>query len=60
MNKSVNYSTFIDLLLKSDDDYEPYGMSMPATMFGLRGNKPELYTRQEPLYLDDMDRWATE
>ena len=30
MNNSVNYSTFIDLLIASDDDYEPYGLSIQA------------------------------
>lgn len=60
MNNSVNYSSFVDLLLSSDDDYEPYGISVPPSMYGLRGSKPELYTRQEPLYFEDMDRWLSE
>lgn len=27
MNNSINYSGFIDIDLKSDDDFEPYGYS---------------------------------
>lgn len=27
MNNSINYSGFTDLLLKSADDFEPYGFS---------------------------------
>lgn len=25
MNDSINYSGFVDMLLDSDEDYEPYG-----------------------------------
>lgn len=25
MNDSINYSGFVDILLDSDEDYEPYG-----------------------------------
>lgn len=27
MNNAINYSGFIDIDLKSDDDFEPYGYS---------------------------------
>ena len=57
MNATVNYSNFIDLLLQSDDDYEPYGLSTCSTMYGLRGKKPEIFTRQEPLHLEDNESW---
>jgi len=56
MNATVNYSTFVNLLFNSDDDFEPYGMSAPLTLAGIRGNRPEVFTRQEPKYFDEMDR----
>jgi len=57
MNASVNYGNFIDLLLKSDDDYEPYGLSANDNTNGLRGKKPEMFTRQEPLNLNEKEAW---
>lgn len=61
MNNSVNYSSFVDMvLLASNDDYEPYGLASPSHLHGIRGNKPELCSRQEPFYLDETERWLGE
>ena len=60
MNNSMNYSNFVDLLLKNDDDNQLVGISTPVGMYTHRGNKPELYTRQESAFLDDIDRWLSE
>lgn len=32
MNNSINYSGFVDMLLNSDGDFEPYGYSIPPQM----------------------------
>ena len=61
MNNSINLSSFVDLVLTSNDDYEPYGMvSAPTKLYGLRSNKPELCSRQEPFYIQEMDQWFGE
>lgn len=60
MNTSINYSSFVDLILTSNDDYEPYGIAAPTHLHGIRGNKPEVCSRQEPFYFEEMDQWLGE
>jgi len=60
MNNSINYSSFVDLILTSNEEIEPYGMPTSLNPSGLRGSKPEITTRQEPLHFDEMDRWIGE
>jgi len=51
MNNSVNYSQFIDMLLDSSDDFEPYGL---AEIPGSSLNKSSITSAVlEPLQYDD-------
>ena len=31
MNNSINYANYVDLMLDSSDDFEPYGYGAPST-----------------------------
>ena len=50
MNNSINYSSFIDLFISSDDDYEPYGLITPAETHGHTDRHNELEPMQTALY----------
>ena len=60
MNDSINYSSFIDLLISSDDDYESYGMSTHPDTPGHMASQAEFEPLQATLYDVDMDRWHGE
>lgn len=32
MNNSINYSGYVDMLLDSSDEFEPYGYSAPSNL----------------------------
>lgn len=57
MRDSFNYSNFVDLLLESDDDYEPYGLSTPNMMHGAAADQTRGASVQIPLYVEDLDPW---
>lgn len=48
MNNSINYGSFIDILISSDDDYEPYGIS--------EYTDSEIQSEFEPLQASLYDR----
>ncbi len=50
MNNSVNYSRFIDLLISSDDDYEPYGITTAPDSYRLTASSAEYESTQTALY----------
>jgi hypothetical protein len=60
MNNSINYGSFIDLLVSSDDDYEPYGLSAPPEMHGLTTSPSEFESLQASLSGVDIDQWCGE
>ena len=50
MNNSINYSGYVDMLLATTDDFEPYGFSMPpAHVAETDGFKANLYLHRETL-----------
>ena len=60
MNNSINYGSFIDLLISSDDDYEPYGITAQPNMAALMTNDFEFVSTQAGPYIKDLDRWFGE
>jgi hypothetical protein len=60
MNNSINYGSFYDLLISSDDDYEPYGLSAPSEAPGLEANPSEFESLQASLSGVDIDQWCGE
>lgn len=60
MNNSINYSSFIDLLTSSDDDYEPYGLSAHPDTPGLTSRHTEFQPSQATLYESSMNQWCGE
>jgi hypothetical protein len=60
MNNSINYGSFYDLLISSDDDYEPYGLSGPSDMHGLTARQSEFESLQASLSGVDVDQWCGE
>ena len=61
MSNYMDNSSLVELLLTSDDDYEPYGMATsPSTGYDFM-DKTGYIESQVPLHLsDDMDRWLGE
>ena len=57
----MDNSELVELLLTSDDDYEPYGMAAsPSTGYSYT-DKTGYIESQVPLhYTNDMDRWLGE
>ena len=50
MNNSINYSGYVDMLLASGEDFEPYGFNMPpAHVTETDGFKANLYLHRETL-----------
>jgi len=60
MNNSIINGSFIDSLISSDDDYEPYGLSVPSDMHGLTTNQSEFESLQASLSNVDIDQWCGE
>lgn len=60
MNNSINYGSFIDLLISSDDDYEPYGLSAPSNIPGHTASPSEFEALQASLSGVDIDQWCGE
>lgn len=54
MNNSINLSTFIDDLINSDDDYEPYGLASMQHLYAA-SNKDETPAVTQPLFLQEME-----
>lgn len=54
MNDSINHSTFINDLMTSDDEFEPYGLSM-MPMIDASLKKKEESPAQVPLHLHEFD-----
>lgn len=51
MNDYTNYADVIDMLIASDDDYEPYGLALHHYNANTRRGQSEPV--QVPLYLED-------
>ena len=50
MNNSINYSTFIELLIESNDDDEPYGLATPVETITVTGGENEFTLGQGESY----------
>lgn len=57
MNNSINYSGYVDMLLDSSDDFEPYGYSVPPSLIV---NAADYNSVQLMLHLDTLldDPWG--
>lgn len=61
MSNFMDNSSLVELLLTSDDDYEPYGMAASPSAGYSFTDKTGYIESQVPLHLaDDMDRWLGE
>lgn len=56
MNNSINYSGYVDMLLDSSDEFEPYGYSIPPRIVAQASGFTEANLM---LHLDSMcdDPW---
>lgn len=60
MNNSINYGSFVDLLISSDDDYEPYGLSSYPDMADFMENQSEFEPLGQAHYERAMNQWCGE
>ena len=59
MNNSVNYSSFTDLLLTSDDEFESYGLSSQHHLAYLDGDF-DMNSAEVAASFRDVDKWLDE
>jgi len=54
MGNAINFDNYVDLVLQSNDDYEPYGM---ATIPAIASEHQDYTPSELALYADEADRW---
>ncbi|NNG13601.1 MAG: hypothetical protein HKM22_00405 [Gammaproteobacteria bacterium] len=59
MNNSVNYGSFVELLISSDDDYEPYGLSEHPCMYDFADDEFNISADMPP-YTRNSNQWLSE
>lgn len=54
MNNSINYSYFVDMLLNTSDDFEPYGCGGPPShIVDVRGSSENSHLLHRDNYTDE-------